>query len=688
MTLPDYSACVTAIPFGKRLLGAVYVFRVAGVSFGQTLDALVAKWIERYEVSPEFNVIKFRTDELKVSFLAYPAFEKDAHPALERAMTIDLVTGRVRRTDYVGNINPPILHRKEAFLPAEHPLWKKFRALTEAEEAAGLYEETTTIGFRLNWGKLLKSKGLEIRGHKLVDAGGADSTPHPCPLPGRSGEGEPPTVVIERHKTAIARYELSKPTKSLLEYGLLKTGSSFFDYGCGQGTDIRGLQALGYAADGWDPVHRRETTKQSADIVNLGYVLNVIEDPVERLEALVDAFKHTQRLLVVSGLIRETVEVDAREQFADGVLTKRNTFQKFFEQHELQQFIEDALDATAVPVALGIFYVFREPTEQQDFLSARSRRAIDWTQVRARLGLGQPRRSKWEVFYEQHKELLDSFWAMVLQLARLPAPEEYPRFAELVSAAGSAKRALKLFVRRGGGELLQRAADDRRHDLLVYLALANLRRRIPFGQLSAALRLDIRTFFKNHKNALARGIELLYAAGDTGEIELACEELKIGWQDERALFVHRSLVDRLPPVLRAYVGCATSLFGDVAQVDVVKLHRSSGKVTFLVYDDFDGKPLPELRQRIKVNLRTRWVQVFDHSAEGQILYFKERLVGPDYPGRENMEKFSTKIRRMGLSEATPLPLKRDLIALLKSKGLNENLNSLRGRRSVPGEKKL
>jgi hypothetical protein len=70
----------------------------------------------------------------------------------------------------------------------------------------------------------------------------------------------------------------------------------------------------------------------------------------------------------------------------------------------------------------------------------------------------------------------------------------------------------------------------------------------------------------------------------------------------------------------------TTLFGDVAQADVIKLHKASGKVTFLLYDDFEGKPLPQLRQRIKVNLRTRWVQVFDHSAEGQLLYFKERLL--------------------------------------------------------------
>jgi hypothetical protein len=64
---------------------------------------------------------------------------------------------------------------------------------------------------------------------------------------------------------------------------------------------------------------------------------------------------------------------------------------KFFEQQELQQYIEAALDGTAVPVALGVFYVFRDPADQKDFLSARSRRTIDWTQISARFGLGRPR---------------------------------------------------------------------------------------------------------------------------------------------------------------------------------------------------------------------------------------------------------------------------------------------------------
>ncbi len=682
---------MTQLSIGKRLPTAVYVYWEENTDFGPPLNALVAHLAARYHLRGRFNVVKFRTDEMKISFLDYPDFLLDPHPALRTAAVLDLATGKVRETDYSKNLNPPILHRKEAFLPPSHPKRAAFEILTRAEEEAGLYADTCTIGFKLNWERLLIEKGIVLRDHQLCKT----DRPSPEPLPSNR--------FVERHKTAMTRYELSKPVKSLLEYGLLKNGTTFFDYGCGQGSDVRGLQALGHQADGWDPVHRPEIAKRDAEIVNLGYVLNVIEDPAERIEALLDAHRHATRLLVVSALINETVAMDRAAQYRDGVITRRNTFQKFFEQQELQQYIEDALDCTAVPVGLGIFYVFRDPSEQQDFLSARNRRAIDWTQISARLGLGgpttiwktlyeahkelldpfgvrslelgripepeefeplakltdrlgstkralrayvqgggatginwdelrvrfgigQPPKRRWERLYDQHRELLDRFWNLMLQLGRLPEPEEFPQTIELREKIGSPKQALRMFIQKGGTQEVKQAAENRKRDLLVYVALANLRKRVPFGHLSASLRSDIRAFFGNYTRALDKGLELLFAAGDTGEIELACEDLKLGWQDDQALYVHRSVLDMLPGVLRAYVGCATALFGDVSQADVIKLHKASGKVTFLVYDDFEGKPLPQLQQRIKVNLRTRWVQVFDHSAEGQLLYFKERFL--------------------------------------------------------------
>jgi len=123
---------------------------------------------------------------------------------------------------------------------------------------------------------------------------------------------------------------------------------------------------------------------------------------------------------------------------------------------------------------------------------------------------------------------------------------------------------------------------------------------------------------------------------------------KVGWQDEQAIYFHVSVLKELPPILRAYVACAESLYGDAAQADMVKLHKSSGKVTFLVYDDFAAKPLPQLLLRIKVNLRSRWVQIYDHSGDGQLLCFKERFLLPDHPDLGQMAEVSTALEKLGV----------------------------------------
>jgi hypothetical protein len=86
----------------------------------------------------------------------------------------------------------------------------------------------------------------------------------------------------------------------------------------------------------------------------------------------------------------------------------------------------------------------------------------------------------------------------------------------------------------------------------------------------------------------------------------------------------------------------------------------------------------ELRTRIQVNLRTRWVQVFDHRAEGQLLYFKERFVAPDHPRRTEMEKFSAKVRKVGLADqGGSRPTVTAFGDVLERHGLNARLHRKR-----------
>lgn len=100
-------------------------------------------------------------------------------------------------------------------------------------------------------------------------------------------------TLIERHKTAIRRYDVSRPVRLALEQGLIDRSSTFFDYGCGHGDDISRLSEMGVEASGWDPVHLPSARLTPADVVNLGYVVNVIEDGNERAAALRGAWDLT-----------------------------------------------------------------------------------------------------------------------------------------------------------------------------------------------------------------------------------------------------------------------------------------------------------------------------------------------------------------------------------------------------------
>ena len=198
--------------------------------------------------------------------------------------------------------------------------------------------------------------------------------------------------------------------------GLIVPGVTVFDYGCGHGQDIELLAAQGIACDGWDPAFRPDSPKHPADVVNLGYVLNVIEDVEERTEALRQAWGLARRLLVVAAQVKEAGRGQVSSPFGDGVLTGRGTFQKFFGQGELKGFLEAELQAEAIPASLGIFYVFKDETLQQQFLANRYRRRA-----------AAPRKRISELRFEEHRELLEPFMAAIAELGRLPDEDEFPR---------------------------------------------------------------------------------------------------------------------------------------------------------------------------------------------------------------------------------------------------------------------
>lgn len=115
---------------------------------------------------------------------------------------------------------------------------------------------------------------------------------------------------------------MSAPTQWLVDHSLVHPGMSVFDYGCGRGTDGKYLEALGCRVGKYDPFYFPDppTDGDQYDLVTCHYVLNVIEDPVERTEVLANVIA----LLNPEGRAFVTVRGDVKHLHG---YTKAGTYQ-------------------------------------------------------------------------------------------------------------------------------------------------------------------------------------------------------------------------------------------------------------------------------------------------------------------------------------------------------------------------
>jgi DNA phosphorothioation-associated putative methyltransferase len=375
-----------------------------------------------------------------------------------------------------------------------------------------------------------------------------------------------------------------------------------------------------------------------ADVVQLAYVLNVIEAPAERYATLTRAYSLCKRLLVIAAQVDVPSRGVSQVAFGDGIVTGRGTFQKYYQQAELKEFLEAQLGTEAIPAALGIFYVFKDESLQQQFLANRYRRAA------------APRKRLSEQRFEEHRELLEPFLAALATLGRLPEPDEYAAADALIAAFGSLKRAFALIRRVTCPEAWDAIRRRRTEDMLVYLAHARFRKRPPLSLLPRTLQRDLRAFFGTYTRACAQADELLFRAGDAAAIDEACRRSAAGKLLPNALYVHRSAVEGLEPLLRVYEGCGRAYLGEVEGANVLKLHRFSGKLSYLAYPTFDTDPHPALRRCVKLALRTRQLECYDYaaSANSPVLHRKEAFLAPDHPLRGRFARLTAQEERHGL----------------------------------------
>lgn len=646
MSPEHYHQQVNGLSVGKKLPKAVYLHKSALASVDEQLQTLAYQQVATLGLEEqEWDILKFHRDSYKLTLLSYPSFISDAYPALSKSISIDLAKQQCKETCYQKTDNPPILHRKELMVSPDSPHYEDFCHITQEGELAGLYENSRAIGFKRSWESLLESKGYTLVDGRLFRAAAVEKS-----------EGK----TIDRHKTALSRDDLSTPMKSLANHGFLNGRFSVFDYGCGHGDDLRELEAHGITAQGWDPNWRPDGEKIRADLVNLGFVINVIEDIEERVDALLGAWKLTDKLLVIAAMLGSDTHIRKFKSYKDGVITSRNTFQKYYSQAELQNFIEQVLEEEPVAVGPGVFYVFRDKEEEQLYLANKGRRRQRWRQLSQKTA----RIPKTQKILEEHSDLIQQFWERCLELGRLPALEEVEARAEIKKYLGSPKQAFKLACQKYEQDDFNRSELQRKDELLIYFALQMFCKRRPYRSMPKQLKRDIKAFFGNYRNAMDESKELLFSLAKPELIENQCEQANKALpasilNSRHSLILHTQFIDLLPIELQLYIGCATQLYGELDGMDLVKIHIRSGKLTLMSYDGFADQPLPMLRERIKINMRAGRIEFFDYgygdsldNYEPQPLYWKSKLIDESFADYKKQCSFDRKLDEMHLLDST------------------------------------
>ncbi|WP_165820212.1 DNA phosphorothioation-associated putative methyltransferase [Microvirga sp. KLBC 81] len=610
---------------GKRVGGFLYVHRDALDLIDPKLSQLVARCAESVPDLP-WNVAKLSPSE--VSLLVYEDFDKAAFPALLKSAKVDPVTGYVTKRDYEGRDSPPILHRKEILLRPDDPRIPKFSALTADAEAHGLFKNSNSIGTKRKWEERLKEAGVRVMGQVLLAIN--DSL-----------------VDVARHRTAIARRDLSQPMQLMMRLGIIRREFSIFDYGCGQGDDVALLQGNGYEAFGWDPHHAPDGPRRKADVVNLGFVLNVIENPHERIQTLKAAWSFAKRVLTVAVMPAGKYQVSGLTPYKDGFLTSRGTFQRYFLQDDLRELAAATTDMTPISLAPGIVALFRDKELEQEVAYRRRSRASILSEAFHDVPRQRPSTATTVAppIRDRIAPQLKAIWRIALDLGRHPDASEVP--PEVIGALSEARvsfeRAITLCIESFDPNTLKEATEARREDLLVHFAISLLPGAPRYAMLPRSIQRDVRTFFGSHSAAMEKARGLLFSVGDPGKIKASIKgalEQGLGGACNGSFRFLSSVLPRMPAVVRVVVGCAEVIETDLGSYDFLEIAPDEGLVRGLRCDDVT-KALPIVVEIVEVDLKA--LRRKRKQPKGMVLYLKGRYLPSDDPAQADQQKIDDKL---------------------------------------------
>ena len=463
---------------------------------------------------------------------------------------------------------------------------------------------------------------------------------------------------IERHRTAMKRYSLSRPLALAMSHRLISPSSKVLDYGCGRGADIRLLQKAGIPASGWDPHFRPDDPLLPADCVNLGYVLNVIEDPAERAATLHSAFQLAEKVLIVA--VRVDQALGDAPEFADGVLTKVGSFQKLYTQQEFKDYMRAILGHQPHMASLGIAYIFKDSQAESDYL--------------AQLSLYRPISFRETVRIEFSKDrTAQRYLALTRTLGRPPLGIEFKPLSRLIERYGSAQRVEKIASTLLNADALASAREEKRVNFLTYIAMLRLQGLTPppIRILPDEIQADIKMLWPSYKTSIQAGTDFLFELGKPGIIQQECKQAIVGKKLPDSLYVHKTAEAQLPPLLRLMILTARQIVGDV-EYDLIKISLDGKKLSFLRYPDFEEIAHPELAYSVRVYLPTAsyGIKNFSNSENPPILHRKESFLDPLHPRYAEFAQLSAREEELGLLSRPDIGLRKGWEALLKERHLD------------------
>lgn len=436
----------------------------------------------------------------------------------------------------------------------------------------------------------------------------------------------------DRRLTAIGRTTLSVAARQAVLDGEVNAATSILDYGSGRGDDVRSLREMNFQAHGWDPFYAPDETPRPADVVLLTYVLNVIEDPDERSQALRRAWELTERLLVVTTRLTWDRSKVRGQEYEDGVLTSRRTFQHLFSPAELRSYVEQVTGVRCVSAAPGIVYAFKNDDGRLRYLARKIVPQADWL---ASDDIGSAISAV--VDYTERRGRLPRLEEMPSEMAKLLVhlqPNELQRIVKKSADPGKIEAGVRTSTL----------------STLLFLAVELFNGRGPYSSLPTSLQLDVKAFFSSYKEACRRADRLLLKLRDDSYVRAAMQASKVGKLTPTALYVHRRAMERMPTVLRLYEHCASIAAGRPASWTVAKLRHQGRAVSWLDYPEFDTDPHPKLQSSYMVDLTTLKISFKSYAevANRPLLHRKHEFLALDDPDAPKYRRLTQAEVRAGL----------------------------------------